>query len=43
MSELHILDSKLSLDSDIPLYTQLVGIIKHHISWRSAGGRVAAL
>lgn len=32
MSEHHILDSKLSLDSDIPLYTQLVGIIKHHIS-----------
>jgi len=32
MAQHHILDSKLSLDSDIPLYTQLVGIIKHHIS-----------
>ncbi len=32
MSEQHILDSKLSLDSDIPLYAQLVGIIKRHIS-----------
>ena len=32
MSQHQILDSKLSLDSDIPLYTQLVGIIKHHIS-----------
>ncbi|MBO4854496.1 MAG: GntR family transcriptional regulator [Oscillospiraceae bacterium] len=27
-----ILSSKLSLDSDIPLYTQLVGIIKHNIA-----------
>jgi len=27
-----ILADKLSLNSDIPLYTQLVGIIKRHIS-----------
>lgn len=27
-----ILDNKLSLSSDIPLYAQLVGIIKHYIS-----------
>lgn len=32
MSQHQILDSKLTLDSDIPLYSQLVGIIKHHIS-----------
>ncbi|MBE6989844.1 MAG: GntR family transcriptional regulator [Ruminococcaceae bacterium] len=32
MPQDQILSSKLSLDSDIPLYTQLVGIIKHHIS-----------
>ena len=32
MEPRQILASKLSLDSDIPLYTQLVGIIKHHIS-----------
>ena len=32
MAQHQILNSKLSLDSDIPLYTQLVGIIKHHIS-----------
>ena len=32
MSQHQILASRLSMDSDIPLYTQLVGIIKHNIS-----------
>ena len=27
-----ILNAKLSLDSDVPLYNQLVAIIKRHIS-----------
>jgi len=32
MTQHQILTSKLSMDSDIPLYSQLVGIIKHNIS-----------
>ena len=32
MEQNPILATKLSVNSDIPLYTQLVGIIKHHIS-----------
>ncbi len=32
MEQNPILAAKLSVNSDIPLYTQLVGIIKHHIS-----------
>ncbi|MBQ2061671.1 MAG: GntR family transcriptional regulator [Oscillospiraceae bacterium] len=32
MAQHQILTSKLSIDSDIPLYAQLVGIIKHNIS-----------
>lgn len=32
MAHHQILASKLSMDSDIPLYTQLAGIIKHNIS-----------
>ena len=32
MAQHQILAAKLSMDSDIPLYTQLVGIIKHNIS-----------
>ena len=37
MEQHPILSAKLSLNSDIPLYTQLVGIIKRHISSGTLG------